>query len=251
VHYADFDERLLAVPNILPCEIRDVVQRPVSKIDILYRVIGEGTKNLSHVRPGNLLDVIGPIGNGFNIDRRSTGVIVAGGIGVAPLVALLRYLGVNVFIYLGALTQELLRPVLRDSAVERGSINGTEFCERIIKEFKEIGAEAVKVCTDDGTIGEKGFVTDILEADMKAGVISSSGITIYACGPSEMMRKISDLARKYEVPCQVLLEERMACGIGACFSCTCRIRGKNGKVEKKRVCIDGPVFNSKDIIWQD
>ncbi len=251
VHYADFDQRLLAVPNILPHEIRDIVQRPISGIEILYKVIGKGTKDLSHVRPGSLLDVIGPIGNGFKIDRGSTGVIVAGGIGVAPLVALLRYLGVNVFIYLGASTQELLRPVLRSSAVERGCINGTEFCERITNEFKEIGAEIVTVCTDDGTVGEKGFVTDILEADVKAGVIPNSGITIYACGPPKMMRSVSDLADKYQIPCQVLLEERMACGIGACFSCTCSIRGKDGNVEKKRVCVDGPVFEAKDIVWQD
>ena len=252
VHYADFDRRLLAAPSILPYEIRDIVQRPVLKIDILYKVIGEGTRSLSQVRRGRLLDIIGPIGNGFNIERERTGVIVAGGIGVAPLVALaerLRYLGTKIHMYLGAVEQVYLQPILRDSAVQRGYIDGKVFCELIIQEFKKIGAETVKVCTDDGSVGEKGRVTDIFEADVEAGVIPSSDITIYACGPSKMMEKISDLSRKYEVPCQVLLEERMACGIGACFSCTCCIRGEGGKEEKKRVCIDGPVFNSEDIIW--
>jgi len=248
VHYTDFDGR------ILPYEIRGIVQRPVSKIDILYKVVGEGTRNLSQVRPGRLLDVIGPIGNGFSMEGVRRGVIVGGGIGVAPLVALaerLCYLGIEVHIYLGAATQVHLRSILRDSTVERGYIGGKAFCELIINEFKEIGAKTVKVSTDDGSVGEKGFVTDILEADMKAGVIPSSDITIYACGPSEMMKKVSGLAHRHRVPCQVLMEERMACGIGACFSCTCNIRGKDGRVEKKRVCIDGPVFDSKEIIWQN
>lgn len=253
--YRGFDRRLLAAPSILPYEIRHIVRRPLSKIDILYKVIGEGTKNLSHIHPGRLLDVIGPIGNGFSIDTSNTAVIVAGGIGVAPLVALaerLRYLGVNIFIYLGALTQELLRPILSrpDSVVELGYANGTaEFCKLVIKEFTEIGVKMVRVCTDDGSVGEKGLVTDILERDVKSGSVPSSNISIYACGPPKMMEAVSALAYEYKVPCQILLEERMACGIGACFSCTCRIRSKNGIVEKKRVCVDGPVFNAKEVIW--
>ena len=252
VHYDDFDRRILAGSSILPYEIKDIIQRPISEIDVLYKVIGEGTRNLSQIQTGRLLDVIGPIGNGFNIERENTGVIVAGGIGVAPLVALaetLRYLGIKIYMYLGAVEQVYLRPILRDSAVERGYIDGKEFCELIIEEFKKIGAEAVKVCTDDGSVGDKGRVTDILEVDMEEGFIPNTGITIYACGPSRMMEKVSGLAHKYGVSCQVLMEERMACGIGSCFSCTCRIRSKDGEVVKKRVCVDGPVFNSEDIIW--
>jgi dihydroorotate dehydrogenase electron transfer subunit len=77
-----------------------------------------------------------------------------------------------------------------------------------------------------------------------------NGIRIYACGPTKMMKAISQLSNKYMIPCQVLLEERMACGIGACFSCTCQIRDDKGNAEKKRVCVDGPVFDAKDIIWE-
>lgn len=252
VHYAGFDRRLLATPKMLPFEISHIIRRPLSKMDILYKLVGEGTRSLSRVQPGRLLDVIGPLGNGFNIERERTAIIVAGGIGVAPLVALaerLRYLGTEVYMYLGAVTQEHLQPILRDAAVQRGFIHGTEFCERIMREFEEIGIDVVKVCTDDGTVGEKGLVTDILEGDIEAGSIPSHSVTMYACGPLAMMKRVSDVARKHAIPCQVLLEERMACGVGTCFSCTCRIRGKDGKVEKKRVCKDGPGFNSEDIVW--
>jgi dihydroorotate dehydrogenase electron transfer subunit len=272
VHYAGFDRRLLAAPSIASMgeiprtsgryEIRDIVhgenppypwkERPVSKIDILYKVVGEGTRSLSQVRPGKLLDVIGPIGNGFHIEPGRAGVIVAGGMGVAPLVALaekLRYLGTETHIYVGMVSHMHLQSLLKNSPLEGRDVDGTELCGLIIREFKGIGAETVTVCTDDGSAGEKGFVTDTLEADMQAGVILGSDITIYACGPSEMMRKVSDLAHKYEAPCQVLMEERMACGIGACFSCTCNVRDKDGNVEKKRVCVDGPVFEAKEIVW--
>jgi NAD(P)H-flavin reductase/16S rRNA G966 N2-methylase RsmD len=265
VHYADFDRRLLATPGFLPYEVRDVVQRPISKIDILYKVIGEetsdvigkGTRSLSQVRPGRLLDVIGPIGKGFKIERGCTGVIVGGGIGIAPLVALaekLRYLGCKVFPYFGALRKELLQLVLSrsrpDSVIELSYANGTAaFLELIRKEFAEIGTKEVRVSTDDGSLGEKGPVTDMLEKDIESDSLPRSDIHIYACGPPKMIRSVSDLADKYQIPCQVLLEERMACGIGACFSCTCNIRGENGKEEKKRVCIDGPVFDAKEIIW--
>ena len=254
IYYTNFDRRLLAMPSILPYEIRDIIQRPVSEIDILYKVIGEGTKNLSQICPGTLLDMIGPNGNGFEINRGTTAVIVAGGIGVAPLVALaerLRYLDIDVFIYLGALTHELLLPVLSrpDSIVEFGFANGIEFCKLIINEFTEIGVEKVRVCTDDGSVGEKGLVTEVLKRDLNSGYIPNKNIVIYTCGPTKMISMVSNITSKYNIPCQILMEERMACGIGACLSCTCNVREKNGDVQKKRVCIEGPVFNSKDIIW--
>ena len=271
IKYVNFDRRLLNTPTIIPYEIKDVIDRPISQIDILYKVVGQGTKNLSQVHPGRYLDVIGPIGNGFKIDKVDKAVIVAGGIGVAPLMALaerLRYLGSKIFLYFGALRLELLTPILSrsdsqelqkllptlsrsDSAVELGYANGTPaFRELINKEFKDIGTEWVRVCTEDAYLGESALVTDILERDIESGILPYSNITIYACGPPKMMEAVSTLARRYRISCQVLLEERMACGIGACFSCTCHVRDKNGNVERKRVCVDGPVFKSEEIQWR-
>ena len=257
IHYADFDRKLLVTPTIIPYEIKDVLKRTVAKIDILYKVVGKGTKSLSKVPRDSYLDVIGPIGRGFSIDKIETAVIVAGGIGVAPLVALaerLRYLGSKVFLYFGALKGELLKMLSdrSDSVLELGYANGTQaFFEVIKKEFTEIGAEDVRVCTDDGSLGEKGLVTDLLKHDIESGFLPHNNLTIYACGPSKMIKTISKVAREYKTPCQVLLEERMACGIGACLSCTCHVRGKSGVVERKRVCVDGPVFNSEEIVWKE
>lgn len=261
IHYADFDRRLLLAPTIIPYEMKNVLKRTVSKIDILYKVVGNGTKSLSEVQSGRYLDVIGPIGKGFKIEKVDTAIIVAGGIGVAPLVALaekLRYLGSKVFLYFGALKLDLLRPILSrsprrtDSDVELSFANGAaEFLELINKEFTDIGAEYVKVCTDDGILGEQRLVTDILKHDIETRVLPIDNISIFACGPSKMIQTLSEVAGEYKIPCKVLLEERMACGIGACLSCVCHIRGKNGKEETKRVCVDGPVFDLEKIIWQD
>ena len=262
IRYADFNRRLLAVRHgLIPYAIRDIVQRKPSHFQILYRVMGQGTQNLSEIPDGHLLDVIGPIGQGFKIKRDRKAVIVAGGLGVAPLVALaeeLRYLGIDVHIYLGAMKSEDLRPVISyrvksrsDWSVEQSYANGTqEFCDLVIREFEEIGAEPV-VCTDDGSFGRKGRVTDIVEQDIESGDLQNEGLQLYACGPRSMTSAVSALAKRYHMPCQVLLEERMACGIGACLSCTCKIRDENGHEEKKRVCVDGPVFPAEGIIWQD
>ncbi len=257
INYENFNRLFLATPTMIPYEIKDLITRPVSSIDFLYKVVGEGTRNLSKVRSGSYLGAIGPIGTGFAIEKVDTAIIVAGGIGVAPMVALaerLRYLGSKVFLYFGALRSELLWPILSraDSAVGRGFANGTpEFLAVIKSEFKEIGAKQVRVCTDDESLGEKGPVTHLLERDMKSDNLPMGNSTIYACGPSDMLKAVSVLANENKVPCQVLLEERMACGIGACFSCTCHTWGKNRKEERKRVCVDGPVFDSEEIKWPD
>ncbi len=148
--------------------------------------------------------------------------------------------------------KELLQLILSsrpDLAIEVGFANSTaDFLELIRKEFTEIGTKEVRVSTDDGSLGDKGTVTDMLERDIESGFLPRDDIHIYACGPPKMMRAVSELADKYQISCQVLLEQRMACGIGACFSCTCNIRGKDGQMGKKRVCVDGPVFDAKEII---
>jgi dihydroorotate dehydrogenase electron transfer subunit len=256
VHYANFNRKILATPTVVPYELKKFIKRPINKIEFLYKVVGIGTTNLSEIKKNKLLDLIGPIGNGFNVEKGEAPiekvVLVAGGIGVAPLVALaerFRYLGSSVYLYYGALKKEFVRLLKPDSAVPLGFANGkAEFINLIINEFSEIGTE-VRICTDDGSVGEKGPVTDVLEKDLKLGELPKEGINIYTCGPLEMMKKVSKLAHEYSIPCQLLMEERMACGIGACFSCTCKIRCKNGKIERKRVCVDGPVFDSEGIIW--
>ena len=256
--YPGFDRRLLAKSGDMPIEIKNILERTPSGIDFLYKVIGVGTTSLSKVKEGTFVDAIGPCGHGFKIgEEQRSAIVVAGGIGVAPLVALveqLRFLNKEVYVYFGALTREFLKLALkhRDSDVECSFLNGdNEFNDVIRKDFKEIGAYSFNICSDEGFLGQKGVVTEILDHDLSNGSIPREDVCIYACGPHNMLKSISKIASHYSIECQVLLEKRMACGIGACLSCVCNIRGPDGSTIKKRVCKDGPVFDSAKIIWKD
>jgi len=259
VQYHNFNRSLLAKAGDIPSEIREILERTPSSIDFLYKVVGEGTEALAQINPevkqGVLLDMRGPIGNGFTTTGpEHVAVIVGGGVGIAPLIALaerLRYLDKEVYVYLGAVRQASLLPALirPDSTVELGFANGMqELCALLRKESQEIGAHEPRICTEtEGDIvGEKGLVTDILERDIMSNRLPTTDVCFYACGPWGMLRAVSDIARRYSVKCEVLLEERMSCGIGDCLSCA--INTKNGV---KRVCRDGPVFNSSEIVWID
>lgn len=256
--YPKFGRNLLAKSAEIPIEIRDILIRWPSKIDFLYKVVGAGTKSLSQIKPGTIVDAIGPCGNGFSIKPGRVAIIVAGGIGIAPLMGLaeqLRYFDEKVSLYFGALKSEFLKLAIsrRDSAPDLGYANGTqEFWDVIRSEFHEIGVEEdIRVCTDDGSFGEKALVVDLLDRDISSGRLPQTNVCFYACGPHSMLRAVSDIARRYSVECQVLLEERMACGIGACLSCACEIVDSDGKLQKKRVCRDGPVFSATEVKWED
>jgi dihydroorotate dehydrogenase electron transfer subunit len=218
-------------------------------IEIVYEVLGEGTQILSQRKKGELLDVIGPLGNGFSYELRATSyeqsILVAGGMGVAPLVFLAEKLA----------EAKSQKPKVKTLVLVGAKTKSQILCE---KEFKSFGC-VVKIATDDGSRGFKGKVTellrDILVSSFKPQA-SSKNITkpvacslqplvaIYACGPKPMLKEIAMLSRKYNIPSQVSLEEHMACGIGACLGCVV-----NTKEGYKRVCKEGPVFNADEIIW--
>ncbi|MEW6075582.1 MAG: dihydroorotate dehydrogenase electron transfer subunit [Candidatus Omnitrophota bacterium] len=198
------------------------------RIEILYEVVGEGTRLLSGRKPGSLLDVLGPLGNGYDyryaLIRRKTPVLVAGGMGVAPLLFLAE-----------KLSQSSPRVVL--GAKSKNQV----LCE---KEFKKIGC-SVTIATDDGSRGFKGRATDLLRRLLSTASARES-IVIYACGPRPMLADVSRVSRKYGIVAQVSLEEHMACGIGACLGCVVKTKGGY-----KRVCKEGPVFNSEEIVWHE
>jgi NAD(P)H-flavin reductase/DNA modification methylase len=262
IQYEKFNRRLLARAGEIPIEIRRILERQPVAVDFLYKIVGKGTDNLSRVPEGTTLDAIGPCGNGFRIDEasKSKAVIVGGGIGIAPLIGLvefLRYYDREVYVYLGAQSRETLEGIVGaasrlDSSVELGFSNGNKgFTEVVKDDLNSIGVDAdkIEVCTDDGTIGRKGSVAQILDEGLSARNLSETDVEIYACGPRNMLQSVAELAQQYSINCQVLLEERMACGIGACLSCTCDTYASDGAVEKKRVCRDGPVFQSTEIKW--
>ncbi len=186
----------------------------------VFEVRGKGTEEIASLTEGESLDVLGPLGNGFRIPDGKKVVVVGGGIGVPPL------LGVS------KVSRELCTAVL-----------GFRDYSKIIltNEFKENGSETI-ICTDDGSVGQKGLVTfplsDILEKGETAAVL--------ACGPEPMLKAVVKMCELYKVPCQVSLEQRMGCGVGACVVCSC-MTVRNGQEFYSRVCKDGPVFNAEEV----
>ncbi|MFH1824345.1 MAG: dihydroorotate dehydrogenase electron transfer subunit [Candidatus Firestonebacteria bacterium] len=201
-------------------------------IEILYKIKGDGTKILSKKETGEILSIMGPLGNGFDLKEDfKIAVLIGGGYGLSPLVALnqkLQSIGKKTIIIIGAKTKELIYK----------------------KDFNN-----AKICTDDGSLGLKGMVTDLLKKTCKN--LSNNDTVIFACGPKEMLKKVSLIAKKNKIRCQVSMEELMGCGIGVCLSCVCASKSKGnprtfwcvGKINHKRVCIDGPVFDAAEIIW--
>ncbi len=193
-------------------------------VTLLVNVVGPGTKMLCHMKRGYTVSVIGPLGHGFDMERASTGsiVLVAGGTGAAPLIFLANTLGerktgTSTFI-IGGKTAD--------------AVKSAELCLDTSVTILE--------ATEDGSRGYHGFVTGLLEKKMPE--IKPS--MIFTCGPHPMMKAVAEIAESHSLPCQVSLEERMACGIGACLGCA--VEMKNGKM--LRSCVDGPVFNAEEIV---
>lgn len=205
-----------------------ILPRPISinKIDkkdqtvtLIYGVVGKGTHEFSNLKVGDTIDILGPLGNGFSIeDGFRKNIIIGGGIGAPPLLELVRNLKGNIEVYLGFRSEPFL-----------------------VDEFESIGAK-VFISTDDGNVGLKGTVVDLLEENKTTGDI------IYACGPKPMLMAVSSWAANHHIETELSLEEKMGCGIGACVGCVVKIKEGNGWKYKK-VCQDGPVFKGKEVVW--
>lgn len=201
-----------------------------SGFKILYEVVGEGTRLLSDKKVGDEIDVFGPLGNGFTVPAKLKDIIiVAGGIGVAPLLALAEKI-VN-----SPQSIAHRKPLVLLGARTKNDV----LCAA---EFKKLGCK-VKVATDDGSYGFKGMVTDLLKDLLLTMDCRLS--TLYACGPEAMLERIAVIAAKRKIESYALLEENIACGVGACLGCA--IETTSGY---KMVCKDGPVFKLDEIIWK-
>lgn len=179
-------------------------------VEILFRVVGKGTRLLSKKRVGERLNLLGPLGNGFRIREDKGVVLVAGGIGIAPL-----------FFLAEKLTKSKHPLTLLIGAKTKGEI----LCE---DELRGLGVD-VRIATEDGSYGNRGLVTDLLH--------TLHPTHIYACGPVSMLKKVTEFAKWNGISCQVSLETRMGCGVGACLGCAVKIGSSY-----KYVCRDGPVF---------
>ncbi len=189
-------------------------------IAVYYRVLGQGTRALTALRAGDAADCLGPLGRGFDM-RAKRPLLVGGGMGLAPLLFLAARFGGAADVLLG------------------GRNRGEVFWEALFAPF----ARASFVTTDDGSAGRRGFVTALLPELLAAGGYDC----VYTCGPDVMMRGVAKLAAAHGVPCQVSLEKRMACGLGACLSCA--LDAADGA--RKKVCRDGPVFWARDVFFDD
>lgn len=205
------------------------LRRPISvhddtgdKLVLLYRTVGRGTALLAAKKAGETLDLFGPLGSGFPLTDRPQAVVVAGGVGAAPLYYLLRTLkqaGKQVSFYYGARNKAEL--LLRDEY------------SALVANYSE--------ATDDGSAGNRALVTQLA-----ASAIASADATVYACGPSPMLREVARLADYYGRSCYVSLEAQLACGVGACLGCVVPVRGRE---KYARVCVDGPVFAAGEVFF--
>ena len=213
--YTNDQSKILPRP-ISICEI----DREGGKLRVVYRVTGEktGTEQFSKMKAGDTIPVIGPLGNGFPLIEKKA-FLIGGGIGVPPILELAKSLN-----------------------CEKQIIVGYRDAQTFLKEELEANG-TLYISTEDGSVGTKGNVMDaIREHSLEADII-------YACGPTPMLRALKSYAEENGIECYLSLEERMACGIGACLACVCKSKEKDhhSNVNNKRICKDGPVFLSTEV----
>ncbi len=213
-------------------------------LDIVYLTVGKLTRRLAQLGPGAPLEVWGPLGNGFPPAKTPHLLLVAGGIGQTPFLAVAReHLGLRRY-GLGSRCPT----IGRTNGVPRTVTlcYGTRTADLLagVDDFAKLGVR-VRTSTDDGTAGHHGQVTDLL-----ADELASGGVTIvYCCGPEPMMAWVAEISKRCGVTCLVSLETPMACGIGICFSCVARLREPGGGWDYQRTCVAGPVFDAAQIVW--
>jgi dihydroorotate dehydrogenase electron transfer subunit len=234
-------------------------------VEILYKVIGKGTTALSQLTRGDRVDFLGPLGNGYRVPQSlTTALLVAGGIGVPPVVALAERLAGSGF---GVHGSRSAKSGHRSSVIGRLKIvafvgGKTRHDVLCVADLRKAGA-TVHVATEDGSLGHRGLVTDLLESFLQA---SDNGerSSVFACGPHPMLHAVARIAERFGIPCQASLEAEMGCGFGACMGCV--IPTKRSAVSSqqsaqgpmadsgqptayKLCCKDGPVFDAQEIAW--
>ncbi len=202
------------------------IDKEKNTIRLVYRVTGEGTgtDEFSKLQSGDTIKILGPLGNGFTVEKGKSAFLIGGGIGVPPMLQLAKDINAS-----GDVPKMQIVMGYRDENTF------------LLDEFKE-QAESF-VSSDNGAVGTKGTVVDAIKANvLKADVI-------YACGPTPMLRALRDYADANDMTCYISMEERMACGIGACLACVCNSKEKDhhSNVNNKRICKEGPVFNAREV----
>lgn len=208
------------------CGGKSYLRRPISICDtgettvrFAFQVKGEGTKELSKCEVGDKIDILGPVGHGFDVKEGQDAVVIGGGIGVFPLLKIARATDSKVF--LGFRTKDLVT----------------------MEDDFRAASDDVTICTDDGSYGYNGFAV----AAMGEYLTEHKPEMIYCCGPTPMLKVVKQIAEHMDIPCQLSLEQRMGCGIGACLTCVCETKHE-GMAKYQQVCSCGPVFDAREVV---
>lgn len=219
-------------------------------IEVLYKIVGEGLHLLAEKSPGDTINVIGPIGRPFTPSpERPNCLLIGGGVGIPPMVFLAETLRGGQWQPLAILGSEIPFPFdLEKSAVPTPWANDDVISTMPLLESWGIPARLASLSDFDGCY--RGYVTDLAELWLQSlDDDDRAAVEIFSCGPTPMLKAVAALAAKYDVPCQVSLEEFMACAVGGCAGCTVEITTPEGPA-MKRVCVDGPVFDAATVKWR-
>jgi dihydroorotate dehydrogenase electron transfer subunit len=206
-------------------------------LEIYYQVVGRGTRLMAQMLPGDTLELLGPLGNGFTIPPGiQTALLVAGGMGIVPLRGLVHYF-------------------TRVQTVQLNLFSGAQSADSLLflEEFANI-VTTIQVSTEDGSLGHRGLITDLFRQFLEKDLDCDRGKShCFACGPWSMLHAVAHTVSHAGIGCQVSLESPMACGVGACLGCVVRRRAtrhpRETSTEYARVCQDGPVFDAQEIVW--
>ena len=218
-------------------------------IEVLYKIVGDGLRLLSERQPGDTMSVLGPIGQPFRPDpNRPRALLIGGGVGIPPMVFLAEALREGDSQPLAILGSEIPFPFeLARSSVPTPWVDGTIVSTMPLLEQWGVTARLTSLAGFDGCF--RGYVTDLARLWLQdLGAEERNKVEVFACGPTPMLKAVAAMADEFDIPCQVSLEEFMACAVGGCAGCTVEVETDEGPA-MKRVCVDGPVFDARSVVW--
>jgi len=242
----------------ITCDEELPMRRPLSImraaddwIEVLYKVVGEGLHLLTRKRPGDIASLLGPIGQPFRYHReRPTALLIGGGVGIPPMIFVADEMrrSQDKWRPLAILGSEIPFPFeIRASSLPVAGVDDAVSSTMPLLEDWGIPARLTSLQGYEGC--HDGYVTDLADRWLQnLDDNERNGVEIFACGPTPMLRAVAELAARYDLPCQVSLEEFMACAVGGCAGCAVQIETPDGP-SMKRVCVDGPVFDAATVVW--
>jgi dihydroorotate dehydrogenase electron transfer subunit len=238
------------------CDATLPMRRPLSImradddwIEVLYKIVGEGLHLLADKKPGDIINILGPVGQPFKPSaKRPKCLLIGGGVGIPPMVFLAETLLDEQWAPLAILGSELPFPFgLEKSGIELSWLDDDIVSTMPLLEDWGVPARLTSLSGFDGCY--RGYVTDLANKWLQSlSADERRQVEIFACGPTAMLKAVAALSEQYDVPCQVSLEEFMACAVGGCAGCTVEITTPEGPA-MKRVCVDGPVFDASTVVW--